>query len=523
MSTIEVAGASLPAIEAERGAVKIKTRLRGVALVAVLALLALLIVKIEFRNPSSNYAFWVYGILVTTVVFSTMTVAFGFYRDPALMVRARRPELFTAAGRAAWPLVSCVVAVHNEEELVGRCVASMLAQTYPRTEIIVIDDASTDQTREVLRKLGKEYTITVVELDKNRGKKGALAAGLLQARGSIIAFADSDTVWEPDAVEMAVPVFLGAPEVGAVSGHCRALNGDLNMLTKIQDSWYEGQYSVRKAFESFFGAVTCVSGPLAFFRLAAIYNFMPAWEQDRFLGQEFRFATDRTLTAFVLGGTYLGRKLLPPAADSPYADPVYPLRDWKIVYSKSARAWTSVPSTVKSMIKQQVRWKKSFIRNIFVTGRFYWRRPLLPALFYYVHVMFVVLGPFVAARHLIYMPLRGDPISPVLYLTGILIIGLSFGLAYRHENPGSRRWIYRPAMSLISTLIFSWLIFYSAATVRKMTWHRGLSARTAHRARGSGRASAACSAGSLSCCCFAASSSPRCLPTWIPRCSARTR
>jgi cellulose synthase/poly-beta-1,6-N-acetylglucosamine synthase-like glycosyltransferase len=199
---------------------------------------------------------------------------------------------------------------------------------------------------------------------------------------------------------------------------------------------------------------------------------MPAWEADKFFGQQFRFATDRTLTAFVLGGSYLGRKLL-PAQDSPFASPKYPARDWTIVYSKSARAWTNVPETFKTMVRQQVRWKKSFIRNIFVTGRFYWRRPFLPALFYYVHVAFVLFGPLIAARHLIYLPLHGDPVSPFLYLAGIATIGFSFGLAFRHENPGSRRWLYRPAMSLLSTVVFSWLLFYSAATIRKMTWHRG--------------------------------------------------
>jgi cellulose synthase/poly-beta-1,6-N-acetylglucosamine synthase-like glycosyltransferase len=446
-----------------------RTRLRGLALVAVLALLTLLVVKLEFKSAHANYVFWAYGVLVTAVVSVTMTVAFGFYRDPALVVREKNPELCTATG----PLVSCIVAVHNEEVLVDRCVASMVAQTYQDTEFIIIDDASTDGTRQVLRGLAAQYPITVLELPANRGKKGALAAGLLHARGSIVAFADSDTVWAPDAVEMAVPVFLANQDIGAISGHCRALNGDKNLLTKIQDTWYEGQYSVRKAFESVFGAVTCVSGPVAFFRLEAIYNFMPAWESDKFLGQEFRFATDRTLTAFVLGGGYLGRKLLPVPAGSPFAEPAYPVHDWKIVYSKSARAWTNVPETFAAMLKQQVRWKKSFLRNIFVTGRFYWRRPFLPALFYYVHVAFVLLGPFVAARHLIYLPLSGDPVSPVLYLAGILVIGLSFGLAFRYENPGSNRWIYRPAMSLLSTVVFSWLIFYSAATIRKTTWHRG--------------------------------------------------
>lgn len=450
-----------------------RTRLRGLALVAVLALFALLVVKLEFKNPDSNDVFYAYGILVTAVVFTTMIVAFGLYRDPSLIARNKMLEQNSEVRGVAWPMVSCIVAVHNEESLVDRCIISMANQTYPYTEVIIIDDASTDNTRSVLRRLARTYPITVIELPNNLGKKGALSAGMLRSRGSIIAFADSDTVWARDAVEMAVPIFLTDHTVGAVSGHCRALNGDSGRLTKIQDTWYEGQYSVRKAFESVFGAVTCVSGPLAFFRRDAIYNFMPAWATDRFLGQEFRFATDRTLTAFVLGGSYLGRKVLPKHRNSPFAHPEFPLRDWRIVYSKSARAWTNVPSSLRAMLKQQIRWKKSFIRNTFVTGRFYWRRPLLPALFYYIHVAFVVCGPFVAARHLIYLPLHGDPISPILYLSGIAVIGFSFGLAFRHENPGSRRWLYRPIMSLLSTIVFSWLIFYSAATIRKMTWHRG--------------------------------------------------
>jgi cellulose synthase/poly-beta-1,6-N-acetylglucosamine synthase-like glycosyltransferase len=453
---------------------ELRTRLRGAALAAALALAFLLAVKIEFKNPNSNDAFYAYGIAVTSVIFVTMVVSFAFYRDPAVLARQRLARQAASTGQAAAaPLVSCIVAVHNEEQLVGQCVASMASQNYPDTEIIVVDDASTDGTVLVLRGLAEKYPIRLIELPVNRGKKGALAAGLLVSRGSVIAFADSDTVWDPDALTHAVPVFAADPDVGAVSGHCRVLNRDLNFLTKVQDTWYEGQFSVRKAFESVFGSVTCVSGPLAFFRRSAIYNFMPAWEADQFLGQEFRFATDRTLTAFVLGATYLGPRVLPRYAGSPFSRPAYPARDWKIVYSKSARAWTNVPSSFGSVIRQQVRWKKSFIRNVFVTGRFYWRRPFLPACFYYVHVIFVFVGPFVAARHLIYLPLRGDTMSLVFYLAGIAFIGLSFGLAFRYENPGSRQWLYRPVMSLMSTLMFSWLVFYSAATIRKMTWSRG--------------------------------------------------
>ena len=129
------------------------------------------------------------------------------------------------------------------------------------------------------------------------------------AKGEIFAFSDSDSVWAPDAIEKIVKIFSSDPFIGAVSGHVRVLNSNKNILTKIQDSWYEGQFSIRKAFESIFGAVTCVSGPLAVFRKEAIFNFIPAWENDTFLNQEFKFATDRMLTGFVLGSKSIGEKL----------------------------------------------------------------------------------------------------------------------------------------------------------------------------------------------------------------------
>ena len=277
----------------------------------------------------------------------------------------------------------------------------------------------------------------------------------------------------PDAISRTIDAFNSDPLIGAVSGHCRALNGDQNLLTKIQDSWYEGQFSVRKAAESVFGAVTCVSGPLAVYRKEAIFNFIPAWENDTFLGQEFKFATDRTLTGFVLGNKFLARKNLEKYADSPFIEGTYfPPRDWKVVYSKSATALTTVPDTFKKLLKQQIRWKKSFLRNIFFTGRFYWKKPLIPALLYYLHILIVLAGPFIVYRHLIYLPLEGDLFSIFLYLGGITLVGLMFGLAYQVEDPQSRKWVYRPLMSLLSTLVLCWLLFYSAATINNMAWSR---------------------------------------------------
>ena len=431
----------------------------------VFCILVFLTIKVVFRSHGSNNIFYLYGLSVTSILTLTFIISFTKYKD-----------LYQSASQMdkKWehPLVSCIVAVLNEADVIDICVKSMVNQTYQNKEIIVVNDGSTDNTGAILDELACTYDIRVIHLSKNVGKKAALAEGVLQAKGSIYAFTDSDSKWEPEAVAKIVKIFEAYPDVGAVSGHTRVTNAEQNFLTKVQDAWYEGQYSVRKAYESVFSSVSCVSGPLAVFRKEAVYNFMPAWEKDTFLGQPFRFATDRTLTGIVLGSKYIGRKLIKKYPDSRFQTVLYPQREWRVVYSKSARAWTIVPDTLSRVIKQQVRWKKSFLRNIFYTGGFYWRKPFAASIVYYLHIAFVLLGPFIAFRHIIYLPLHGNLYSMFLYLAGISFVGFMFGLAFKLENPRSHHWIYRPAMSLLSTLLLSWIIFYSAATIKKMAWHR---------------------------------------------------
>jgi cellulose synthase/poly-beta-1,6-N-acetylglucosamine synthase-like glycosyltransferase len=451
------------------GRIRQRTRshVNFVGLLIIGTLTLFLAAKAEFRSPTSNDALYLYGVTVTSMVLLQMVVAFTRYRDPSL----RHPGSLEA-GPTSGELVSCLVAVHNEEEVISQCIESLAEQTYGNAEIIVIDDASTDDTLAVLRELAERFEIRVISLEQNVGKKRALAEGMLAANGTILAFTDSDSTWAPDALERAMAAFASDPRIGAVSGHCRALNGGQNLITRVQDSWYEGQFSVRKAFESAFSAVTCVSGPFAAFRKEAIFNFIPAWEADRFLGQEFRFATDRTLTGMVLGATRVGQRLRAQHEGSPFLETTYPDRDWKIVYAKSVRSFTVVPDSLPRLLKQQVRWKKSFLRNIFFTGSFYWRRPFVAAAAYYLHIAFVLLGPLVAFRHLVYAPAHGNLMSAVLYLAGIVLIGSMFGFAYWREEPGSYRWMYRPLMSLISTTLLSWLLFYALVTIKRMNWSR---------------------------------------------------
>ncbi len=437
---------------------------------AVLAALVPLTVLLGLRvaSLSDETLLTIYGLVVLTITTKVMFVSFAFYRDPA----ERGGEVLSMER----PLASLLVACKDDYEVIARCVISMLDQSYPAKELIVIDDGSTDGSYELLRELHEEdpAAFTLLRNEESIGKKRALVRGLGQAEGEFLVFTDSDCVIEEDAVEQMIQAFLRDPGIGAASGDARALNADRNVLTRIQDTWYDGQFSIWKATESVFGSVSCVSGPLACFRREAIWNYFPAWAADSFLGREFRFATDRQLTGYVLGQEWKGAKLKADNADSPFVSEVdYPARRWRIAYVKSAKVWTNVPARMSSLLRQQTRWKKSFIRNLSFSAGFYWRRGFFAALLFYAHALLVVATPFMAFRHLLWEPMHGAWLLCGLFVAGVALKGGIWAVAYRIQNPGCGRWVYRPLMSLMSTFLFSGLLVYSLATVRKQAWVRG--------------------------------------------------
>ncbi len=436
-------------------------RSRLVQALIVGALAVILAGKLLFHVAVDPFL-WMYGVLVTVVTFATFFGAYRYYKDPAL----EPPDPSVSDLR---PKVSCIVPVKNEERLIRRCVASVLGQTYENLEVIVVDDGSTDRTPAILDEIAAAHPeVRVIHLPKNVGKKKAVEAGIAHTTGSIFAFADSDSVLGRHAIERLVRALNAHPNAGAVSAHGRALNADASLLTRIQDTWYEGQFRLSKGLESAYGAVTCASGCLSAFRREAIGPYIHDWAHDTFLGEEFRFATDRQMTGYVLRGEPRPTKKAVRAAADGGTHQVR--KDWEVLYSESARVWTEVPATWKKFLRQQTRWKKSFIRNLFFTGRFYWRRPKLAAFAFYLGILFVLVGPLIAFRAIYFLTAGGDFLSAPLYLAGVTFVGLLYGLDYKLRNPDSTNWLYRPLMSLISTFVLSWLLIYAAFTIRNPNW-----------------------------------------------------
>src|SRR5215213_3125487 len=97
----------------------------------------------------------------------------------------------------ASPLVSVVIPCYNQAHFLGEAIESVLAQSYPNFEIVVVDDGSTDDTSEVA---GSYPKVRLVR-QENQGLSGARNAGLARSEGEYVVFLDADDRLRPEALE----------------------------------------------------------------------------------------------------------------------------------------------------------------------------------------------------------------------------------------------------------------------------------------------------------------------------------
>jgi len=95
------------------------------------------------------------------------------------------------------PLVSVIIPAYNATAFLGETLDSVLAQTYPNLEIIVVDDGSTDDTPDLLGSYGDRIRVL---RQANSGQATARNHGAREAHGELLAFLDSDDLWDPDKI-----------------------------------------------------------------------------------------------------------------------------------------------------------------------------------------------------------------------------------------------------------------------------------------------------------------------------------
>lgn len=98
-------------------------------------------------------------------------------------------------------LVSVIIPAYNVEKYIGKTIESVLDQSYPTIEVIIVNDGSTDKTPEIISKYTQKDSRIIVVDQKNRGLSGARNAGLCLAKGEYLCIFDADDIMLPQKIE----------------------------------------------------------------------------------------------------------------------------------------------------------------------------------------------------------------------------------------------------------------------------------------------------------------------------------
>lgn len=388
-----------------------------------------------------NKTIYSYSIIAAIFLLSRYLFA-AFYRPVPIDVE------FT-------PGVSIIIPCFNEEEWIQKTILGCMNQDYPldKLEVIVVDDCSTDKSPEKIKEIVKQIheegeifntreRLKYILQKKNGGKRKALARGILEAKHELVVFVDSDSLLDPFAIRNLVQPFKD-PKMGGVSGRTDVANTYTNALTKMQSVRYYIAFRVMKAAESVFDAVTCLSGPLSCYRKEIVLENLDQWLGQKFLGHEATFGDDRAMTNLVL-------------------------RKYRTAYQDSAICRTIVPNTHRVFLKQQMRWKRSWLRESLSAASYMWRKEPFAAFTFYLGLIVPILGPVVVVYNLAYVPLV-HRVFPATFLVGLLLMSMLMSLAELRLRKSST-WLFGLLFCLYYEFVLLWQMPIAWFTFWKTTW-----------------------------------------------------
>jgi cellulose synthase/poly-beta-1,6-N-acetylglucosamine synthase-like glycosyltransferase len=355
--------------------------------------------------------------------------------------------------------VSVIVPAYNESANIAATVRSLIDSDYPRLEVIVVDDGSSDGTAGIVERLRLPGVHVVRQA--NAGKPAALNTGLSYARGEILVLVDGDTVFEPDAIGRLVQP-LADPDVGAVSGNTKVANRK-GLLGRWQHLEYVIGFNLDRRMFDVAQCMPTVPGAIGAFRRAAVHDVGGVSSET--LAED----TDFTMAILRAG--------------------------WRVVYVPDALAWTEAPSSLRQLWRQRYRWCYGTMQAMWkhrgslveggAAGRF-GRRGLTYLL------LFQVLLPLTAPMVDVY------GLYGFLFLPPMKVAGVWTGfVAAQMATAGYALWLdgerYGPVWSLpFQQIVYRQLMYLvviqstvMALLGNRLRWHRMIrtGAATAHAAR----------------------------------------
>jgi biofilm PGA synthesis N-glycosyltransferase PgaC len=396
----------------------------------------------DYISWMQNLTFWQFlGIISFVFVDLFRNVGKPIVLALHTMFRKIRPLRFQSI-ESAQIKISVLVPAHNEGVSIKKTIESLLDNTYPNKEIIVIDDHSTDDTFQQAypyHKSGKIKLLKRTEGSKG-SKSGASNFGAVFASGDIILVMDGDTLIERNALSE-VAKYMTVQDIVAIAGNVRILSGDddvKNLLTKCQSYEYLIAFELGRRIRLMMKILVIIPGAFGAFR-KSIISKVGFFDKDT-ITEDF----DLGIKIFKTKG--------------------------RVEFVPRAISQTYCPNNWKEWVNQRVRWSHGQFRTLLKHKDALTGRTTYPLLFILgiVDMMFmdiVLLMVRIISLLYIFLVFQSSIIYPMIFITMIYFINeiiVIITAALFSPNKSDLKYIYlAPIMILMYRPLYSCVRFYA--------------------------------------------------------------
>lgn len=290
---------------------------------------------------------WLNNLNSTFVVGYPILVAIVWITGGVFSAYFRHHQERTPLRGDQQPLVSILVPAHNETDTLASAVQSLAGLEYQNYEIILIDDCSTDNTRDLMEELQAKWsgklTLKNVFLPVNQGKANALNQGLKVADGEYLVVIDADSLLASSAVTQLMTTLMAHADYGAVTGKPIVRNRS-TLLGRLQLLEYVAVIDLIKKAQAYLtGSITTVSGVIVAFRRSALEQ-VDGWN---------------------------------PAVMTEDIDITWRMyrHHWRVAYEPRAVCWILVPERLRGLLKQRQRWARGGLEVLITNWRGFFVNP----------------------------------------------------------------------------------------------------------------------------------------------------
>ncbi len=243
----------------------------------------------------------------------------------------RKPGKKTSLKPKRYPSVSMIVPCFNEGKTLAATISSLLTMEYPKDklEIVVVDDGSTDNTREIGEEWAKRSPQVTYFYKENGGKYTALNFAITRSSAEFVGCLDADSFADPDALTEVIKKFEEDTSVVAIVPVMKVHNAR-TLLETMQMAEYTFGIFVKKIFDNL-GAISVLPGPFSIYRRDVFDMVGPFKHAHNTEDMEIAFRIQK--------------------------------HGLKIANAHTAFVYTTVPSTVRTLVKQRTRWTQGYLQN----------------------------------------------------------------------------------------------------------------------------------------------------------------